>query len=333
MMSIGAPRYADWQAILERLRGAVGVEGSDMMNRPMRRYSGGPMGVPPMMANPYANPYIDPRNQAPLSPRQLVERLDLDRRQRLLRPITLGTFILAVLLVPAVIFPTPDMGGLSAVIVALIGSGLAYLLCRLRLTDASSYFLLGGVTIAAAINIVGRAYAQNGLDNIDLRQYDFFVLPILLSAVLASRRAPIIIAVCTCTFTIVSLILLPHQPSLQSYWDGTYQIEVGSFYDVIAVPVVIQILTAVMARLGIDSVQRALMGAARADELAQLNDRIISQTREIEFQRRRLADGVSHIRTAIPATQYLGVVFCLPGRDIHFGDRSQSNEYWNNEIP
>jgi hypothetical protein len=65
MMSIGAPRYADWQAILERLRGAVGVEGSDMMNRPMRRYSGGPMGVPPMMANPYANPYIDPRNQAP----------------------------------------------------------------------------------------------------------------------------------------------------------------------------------------------------------------------------------------------------------------------------
>ena len=299
MMSISAPRYVDWQAILEQFWSGSGarwgLEGSDMMNRPMRRYSGGPMGAP-MMANPYANPYINPQNQASLSPRQIVERLDLDRRQRLLRPITLGTFILAVLLVPAVIFPTPDMGGLSAVIVALIGSGLAYLLCRLRMTDASSYFLLGGVTIAAAINIVGRAYAQNGLDSIDLRQYDFFVLPILLSAVLASRRAPIIIAVCTCTFTIISLILLPHQPSLQSYWDGTYAIEVGSAYDVIIVPVALQILTAVMAWLGINSVRRALMGAARADELAQLNERIISQTREIEFQRRRLADGVSHIQ-------------------------------------
>jgi len=51
-----------------------------------------------------------------------------------------------------------------------------------------------------------------------------------------------------------------------------------------------------MAWLGINSVRRALMGAARADELAQLNDRIISQTREIEFHRRRLADGVSHIQ-------------------------------------
>ena len=99
-----------------------------MMNRPMRGYSGAPMGRSPMMANPYANPYVNPRNQAPLSPRQIVERLDLDRRQRLLRPITLGTFILSALLVPAVVFPTPDMGGLSAVTVALIGSGLAYLL-------------------------------------------------------------------------------------------------------------------------------------------------------------------------------------------------------------
>ena len=267
-----------------------------MMNRPMRGYSGAPMGRSPMMANPYVNPNANPWNQTPLSPRQIVERLDLDRRQRLLRPISLGIFILSVLLVPAVVFPTPDMGGLSAVTVALIGSGLAYLFCRLRLTDTSSYFLLGGVTIAAAINIVGRAYAQNGLDSIDLRQYDFFVIPILLSAVLASRRAPIVIAVCTCTFTIVSLILLPHQDSLQSYWDGTYKIEVGSAYDVIIVPVALQILTAVMAWLGINSVRRALMGAARADELAQLNDRIISQTREIEFQRRRLADGVSHIQ-------------------------------------
>src|SRR5262249_2253000 len=180
--------------------------------------------------------------------------------------------------------------------VALIGSGLAYLLCRLRMTDASAYFLLGGVTIAAAINIVGRAYAQNGLDSIDLRQYDFFVLPILLSAVLANRRAPIVIAVCTCSFTIVSLVLLPHQASLQSYWDGAYKIEVGSFYDVIAVPGCLQILTALTAWLGVNSVRRALIGAARADEMAQLNERLIAQTREIEFQRRRLADGVSHIQ-------------------------------------
>jgi hypothetical protein len=249
-----------------------------------------------MMASQYANPYMNPRNQAPLTPRQIVERLDLDRRQRLLYPITLGAFILTLLLIPAVVFPTPDMGGLAAVSVAVVGSGLAYLFCRLRMTDVSSYFLLGGITLAAAINIVARAYAQNGLDGTDLRYYDFFVLPILLSAVLADRRAPIVIAVCTCAFTIVSLILLPRQPDLQLYIDGNYKAEVGSLYDVIAVPVVIQILTAITARLGVDSVRRALLGAARADEMAQLNERIISQTREIEFQRRRLADGVSHIQ-------------------------------------
>jgi hypothetical protein len=246
-----------------------------------------------MMANPYANPYINP---APLSPRQIVERLDLDRRLRLLRPITLGTFILAALLLPASIFPAPDRGGLVALAVALIASGLAYLLCRLGMADASSYFLLGGIAIATAIVITGHALQQGGLDGIDLRFYDFFVLPILLSAVLSNRRAPIVIAICTCTFTIVSLVLLPRWPVLESYWNGAYPGKVGSFYDVIAVPVVIQALTAITAQLGVNSVRRALLGAARADELAQLNDRIISQTREIEFQRRRLADGVSHIQ-------------------------------------
>jgi hypothetical protein len=263
-----------------------------MMNQPRYGYRGAPTG-----ANPYANPYAYPQYPTqPLTPRQLVERLDLDRRQRLLRPITLGTFLLSVLLLVDVLYPAVDQGGLVAVTVALIASGLAYLLCRIRMTNASAYVLLGGISVAVAIVITGHALQQNGLNTVDLRYYDFFVLPILLSAALSDRRAPIVIAIGACAFTIGSLLLLPHQTALQIYWDGNDKVAAGSLYDVIAVPVVILILTALAARLGVDSVRRALLGAARADELALLNERIVSQAREIEFERRRLADGVSHIQ-------------------------------------
>jgi hypothetical protein len=59
---------------------------------------------------------------------------------------------------------------------------------------------------------------------------------------------------------------------------------------------VILVMTAIAAWLGADSVQRALLRAARADELSAANERVLAQAREIELQRRRLHDGIQHMQ-------------------------------------
>lgn len=64
----------------------------------------------------------------------------------------------------------------------------------------------------------------------------------------------------------------------------------------IAIPLVIQGLTAAAAWLGADSVRRSLLSATRADELTLANERIVSQARELERRDRQLRDGMAHLQ-------------------------------------
>jgi signal transduction histidine kinase len=130
---------------------------------------------------------------------------------------------------------------------------------------------------------------QGGLDLNDLRVYDLFVLPIILSAVLVTRRGPVIVAIVSIAFTITSIILLPKSPALQQYWDGTYPYAIGSSYDVVIVPVVLQGLAAVAAWLGADSVRRALLQAYQVEEIS-------AAKLQVEDQQRRLQRGIAHIQ-------------------------------------
>ena len=84
---------------------------------------------------------------------------------------------------------------------------------------------------------------------------------------------------------------------LQLYWDGRDPQTLGSVYDVIAIPLVIQGLTAVCAWLGADGVRRSLLSATRADELALANAEISRQANELERQQRQLRDGIAHMQS------------------------------------
>jgi hypothetical protein len=65
---------------------------------------------------------------------------------------------------------------------------------------------------------------------------------------------------------------------------------------VIAIPLVIQGLTAACAWLGADGVRRSLLSATRADELVLANGEISRQANELERQQRQLRDGIAHIQ-------------------------------------
>lgn len=231
----------------------------------------------------------------PASPIQVVRSYDRARRERLVRILALGVGILALILVPSALVPVFDGISLVALLIAAVGCAAAYMVNRLHRVGEAAYLLLAGGTLGIAWVIAARAI-QVGLTPTDLRLYDFFVLPIVLSGVISNRRAPIFFGVLTCLFTLFSLVFLPHSRDLQLYWDGKDALTLGSAYDVVAIPIVIQGLTSVAAWLGADSVRRSLLRAMRADELALANERILAQANELELQRRRLRDGIAHMQ-------------------------------------
>lgn len=225
----------------------------------------------------------------PMTPQQALAISERQRRSRLVRLVSLGLLIGTGLLIPTALIPTPDVVTLVAVLLAFAGAGAGYLLNRAQFTNAAGYAVLGGLMIAIGWEIITQSLRQGGLDLNDLRVYDLFVLPIILSTVLVTRRGPVILAAISIIYTIVSLLLLHQSPTLQQYWDGTYPYALGSSYDVVIVPVVLQALAATAAWLGADSVRRALLQAYRVNELAVAKA-------QIEEQQRRLQRGIAHIQ-------------------------------------
>jgi hypothetical protein len=189
-----------------------------------------------------------------------------------------------------------DVGSLIVLAVALVGTSVAYALNQRGAVVAGGFALLGGLVLAMALEMVVKAHTQAGVDLGDLRLYDLFVLPIMLSGVLISRRGPVIIGSVCIVFTTASLLLLPHTPALQLYWDAKYTRVLGSAYDVVAIAVLLQALTAVASWLGADSVRRALLDASRAQELALATQRIQEQAQIAEHQRHRLRAGIAHLQ-------------------------------------
>jgi hypothetical protein len=230
-----------------------------------------------------------------LTPQDIVRSHDRTRRQRLVRILALGVGSLSLILLPSVFLPTFDGISFVALLFALVGSVLAYLFNRWHQVTLAGYLLLGGATLGIAWVIAARA-VQQGLTTTDLRLYDFFVPLLVVSGVVAGRRTPIALGAITCCFTAFSLLLLPHSADLQLYWDGRDTHTLGSVYDVIAIPLVIQGLTAVASWLGADGVRRSLLSATRADELALANAYISRQANELERQQRQLHDGIVHMQ-------------------------------------
>ncbi len=232
----------------------------------------------------------------PTTPWEVLREHEDQRRRRLVRILTIGLMIPVILLIPSSLFPKFILGSLVALSIVLTGTVAAYALNRLNLISAAGYTLIAGLAAALAWQVVSKVLFQHGVDALDLRYYDLMVLPVMLSAVLVGRRGPFIVAACVSAFTIVSLFVLPHTPTLDQYWKDAYPYSLGSVYDVVALAVLFQWLAGVIAWLGADSIRRALGVAARVDEVAAANAQIVAQAREIEAQKQRLQEGMAQIQ-------------------------------------
>jgi hypothetical protein len=227
---------------------------------------------------------------------RVVRQLEFDRRRTLIRIIALGLLPLTALLLP-IIFPLNQHPGTAiAVGIALAAEISAYALNRQGFVTPAGFALLGGIALAAAWEIFSRAIVDPAMDITDLRLYSLLLLPILLSTVLTGRRGPVFFTTFAVLFTVITLLALPQSPPLHSYWSGHWAYESGGGYDVVALPVAIELLTGVVAWLGADSIRRMLLVAARTDDLALAYQHILTQTEELEAQRRRMRQAVVQIQ-------------------------------------
>jgi hypothetical protein len=228
---------------------------------------------------------------------RVVRQLEHDRRRTLIRIIAIGLLALTVMLLP-IVFPLDQHPGTAtAVGIALAAELGALALNRQGWVTAAGFVLLGGIALTAAWEIFSRAIVDPAIDITDLRLYSLLLLPILLSSVLTGRRGPIIFTAFAVVFTVYTLLALPQSPPLHSYWSGRWAYETGGAYDVVALPVVIALLTGIVAWLGADSIRRMLLVAARTDDLAQAYQQILRQTQELEAQRRRMRQAVVQIQS------------------------------------
>jgi hypothetical protein len=236
-------------------------------------------------------------NATPARPPELVvTRLDRARRASLVRIISLWAVALALLLMPAAFYPAMDIPALLAILLAVVCQGMAYWLNLSGHVNAAATMLLGGIALAAAWVVVGGTFLGYPLELVDLRLYSFLLLPTLLACVLLPPRGVIVLASAIGAFTVVSLLLVPKSPDLQSYWAGTNPLDVGSAYDVLLVPLCVEVAAAIVAWLGARNIQHALYAAARADELQEANTQIQRQAQELEAQRHRMQQAVAQIR-------------------------------------
>lgn len=184
------------------------------------------------------------------------------------------------------------------------------------LTDPSTGAAVGlmaiGLTIAAVLNRVGRtrtaAYlipslmmlvlfaavleAKGGLRLIWLPAYDLFVLPIIVSALIADRRAPWVFAVIAIGFIFSDFAVQPHA----AFGEIDREIKVWGWWGMVNRHVALNLFAAFFGWLGARSVDAAIRRADRAEELAAMEHQLAEQKRQLDFGIRQILD--THVRIA-----------------------------------
>src|SRR5262249_1528687 len=130
--------------------------------------------------------------QSTASPLEALRDYERHRRRRLLRILSLGVMFPVILLVPAALTPTLDQVTLIALAVALVGAIVAFALNLGGWVTSGGFVLTASLSLAIAWEIVTKALAQHGVDLVDTRLYDLFVLPIVVSGIVICLPRPIL---------------------------------------------------------------------------------------------------------------------------------------------
>jgi hypothetical protein len=231
------------------------------------------------------------------TPPEILRQQEKARRKPLVRLIALCVVAASILLIPAGLIPNVDGVTLFAVGIALLGALVAYEMNQASYVRGAGFVILASITLGIAWEIVAKAHVQHGIDLSDLRLFDLFAVVIVLSGVLIGRVGPLVLGAATMGFTVAALLILPHTPPLQEFWNGVYPYAIrGSYYDVVVVALVIQGLATAVTWLGARSEEVALRDALQVSALEEAYQQIQLQAHSLDQQRLRLQQGIAQIQ-------------------------------------
>jgi hypothetical protein len=208
------------------------------------------------------------------------------RRSRLISALLLMLVAAMLLLIPS-LFVQPLIW--RPVILLTGGGFLVALLNRWGQVTLSGLAYVVMVDVAVAGYIITKPiFTYGNIPNLDL-----FILPLLISGIALPRRLIPPIVALHIGLILAIFNLKPHDRLLT---EGIQLYFAGQSYTAYLNAILLQVCGGVMAWLHAWSVERALLRASRAEELAQAHLRIQEQSRQLEDQKARLEHGIQMLQ-------------------------------------
>ena len=224
---------------------------------------------------------------ASMRPRQgmlsLQDREQL-RRSRLSAWILLGLLVLVLLLVPTTIGSPSTVVALAVGTVGLI---FAIILNRVGWTTAAGIFLILLIAAAILLSLLGEV---GGLEVVDLPAYDLFVLSVVVAASVLPRAAAFLVALFNIGIICADFFLQPKSSDL------VQQINALGAVSLLARPIALEVLVAIVAFLWVRGVDQQVRRADRAEEMAALEHAYGEQRRQLEVGAQQIL--ATHVRIA-----------------------------------
>ncbi len=218
-----------------------------------------------------------------------MEELERLRHSRLLSALLFCGIVVLLMVVPTAI-PVPTYWipiflnlSLSAVALFLNRSG--------RINIASIFYILA---IDATL-VVLMVTLPTGIRNSNIPDFDLFFLPVLISGVVLPKRFIPLIAIMHIIVIVTLFSLLPHDRLLTE----EIQINQGGFaYSELSDAFILQVVGGAIAWLSAWSVDRALLRASKAEDLAEARRHLNKQASRIVEQKQRLEYGIDVVKNA-----------------------------------
>ncbi len=223
--------------------------------------------------------------QEPAVDADLLER-EVYRRGRLTSTVLLIFLLLAIAFLPVALFSTSKFL-LPLMFVVIVVVLVSLLFNRLGKITTAGIILVASVEVAFMISLKTQ---HGGLSVYNLPTLDMLVLPELLAVSLLSASSIFIVALLNSFFIWIALntSFIPHASDLQ-----TLLHQVG--YNLLARPIIIQILVAIVTFLWVRSTQHAIARADRAEVIARLEHAIAQQEHKSAQEKRQLEASIMQI--------------------------------------
>jgi hypothetical protein len=225
-------------------------------------------------------------------PRTLEER-EIARRSRLISWIILGLGIVDALLVPVSI---TNPSNLVAALVVTAGFLMAAALNRVGLVTGAGSLLvllivvgLMGVVVAVPGDPVTHALpGQNSLKALPV--YDLLAVAVVVAGSILPRVAAFVVAGLNTGLICLDFFLQPRAPDLQQY------VTAQGALPLLARPIALQVIIAVVAYLWVRGTDEAIRRADRAEEIAAMEHQLAEQKRQLDDGIRQILE--THVRVA-----------------------------------